>query len=144
MCYVFSIRILSSDSPVKYIYIVVLGGSGGIGRAVARSLALEGASVVVLDQKEERAQEVVATLSSEFGANHVAVRADVSSKDDVILALQKVRESCSAVPSIVVNNAGITRDALLLKATEEQFDEVIKVNLKVSSESIIALQNKLI
>lgn len=62
--------------------------------------------------------------------NHLFLNVDVGDKASVKSALEKVLEQFKAPPNIIVNNAGITRDNFLLKLSEEDFDEVIKVNLK--------------
>ena len=67
-----------------------------------------------------------------FLGNHFAMTADISNSASVNKIFAKLKEGINAVPTVVINSAGITRDNLLIRATEENFDEVIAVNLKVS------------
>ena len=108
---------------------VVTGASRGIGRAIAETLAAEGASVVVNYQSNAAAAEAVVAGIRERGGQALAVAADVS---DMAAAEGLVRAALEAYDhiDIVVNNAGTTRDTLLLSMKEEQWDVVIDTNLK--------------
>ncbi len=103
---------------------VVTGGAQGIGQATARLLAEHGARVVVADLDEGAAKAVVADLPH----GGAAVRCDVRSPEDTRAAVQ----ACQALGSVdvVVNNAGITRDATLRKLTLDDWDAVLDVHLK--------------
>lgn len=105
---------------------VVTGGSRGIGRAIAESLAEGGARVAVVARNGERAQAAAAELP---GEGHGAFACDVSDADQVVAAAKAVEETMGPI-DILVNNAGITRDSLLLRMSAEDFDEVIGTNLK--------------
>ena len=108
---------------------VVTGGSRGIGKAITLELASEGFRVVVnFRAGEEQAEEVVRQIRSQDG-EALAIRADVSSAKDVETLARQVRETFGPV-SVLVNNAGITRDNLLLRMKEEDWDQVINTNLK--------------
>ena len=108
---------------------VVTGASRGIGRAIAETLAAEGASVVVNYQSNAAAAEAVVAGIRARGGQALAVAADVS---DVAAAEGLIRAALEAYDhiDIVVNNAGTTRDTLLLSMKEEQWDVVIDTNLK--------------
>jgi len=109
---------------------VVTGAGQGIGLAIARALAGAGACVALLERDADRLAEAVAEVTSASGSSAVAGHAvDVRDVDAVERA---VAETCSSFGdvSIVVNNAGITRDAYLRKMTYEQFDEVVAVHLR--------------
>jgi 3-oxoacyl-[acyl-carrier protein] reductase len=108
---------------------VVTGASRGIGRAIAETLAAEGASVVVNYQSNAAAAEAVVAGIRERGGQALAVAADVS---DMAAAEGLIRAALEAYDhiDIVVNNAGTTRDTLLLSMKEEQWDVVIDTNLK--------------
>ncbi len=109
--------------------IAIITGSGqGIGKAAALLFASEGASVAVADINAPQA-EAVAQQIGEAGGNAMAVRVDVASAAEAEAAVRSVAARYGTV-DILVNNAGITRDATLAKMTEEQFDQVIAVNLK--------------
>ncbi|KAM9738435.1 (3R)-3-hydroxyacyl-CoA dehydrogenase [Menidia menidia] len=112
---------------------LVTGGGSGIGRAVCQRLAAEGASVVVADISEESAHETVAGLQNDLrGQAHTATAVDVSSKESVTQLLTTIQTRYFQPPSVCVHAAGITQDDFLLSMEEEQFDRVIKVNLKGS------------
>jgi 3-oxoacyl-[acyl-carrier protein] reductase len=105
---------------------VVTGGGRGIGLAIARALADAGAKVAVVDVDEEGAKAAAASLP---GDGHAGFRADVTVAKDVQAVMQAVEEGVGPV-TILVNNAGITRDNLLLRMSEEEWDQVLAVNLK--------------
>lgn len=108
---------------------LVTGGSRGIGRAISLALAADGHAVAVnyaarADAAEAVVAEIVAT-----GGHALAVQADVSDAAGVESMFEVVSASLGA-PTILVNNAGITRDNLLLRMSVEEFDEVIATNLR--------------
>jgi len=108
---------------------IVTGGSLGIGRAIALELAREGANVAVNYRRHDaEARQVVAEIEK-MGRKGLAVKADVSSYAD---AEKMVRQTLETLGSfdILVSNAGITWDGVIWKMTEEQWDQVINVNLK--------------
>lgn len=107
---------------------IVTGASRGIGRAIALSLAAEGANVVVnYASSSTAAEQVVAEIVS-GGGNALALQADVSKADQVDALLSTVIEKWNRV-DILVNNAGITRDTLLLRMKPEEWQAVIDLNL---------------
>jgi len=106
---------------------LVTGASRGIGRAIARALALEGATVFVGARDEGRLAEVVREVADE-GGKAVALALDVADRASVDAALQKILEAQGRVDHLV-NNAGITRDNLLLRMKKEEWDQVIATNL---------------
>src|SRR5436305_2189818 len=107
---------------------IVTGGAQGIGAAIARRLANEGARVAVVDLTADRAQGTVDQIVKD-GGEAFAVGADVSKTADVQAAVAAVVEEFGRI-DILVNNAGITRDNLLFKMTDEDWDAVIAVNLR--------------
>ena len=107
---------------------IVTGAAQGIGAAIARRLANEGARVAVVDLTADRAQGTVDQIVKD-GGEAFAVGADVSKTPDVQAAVATVVEEFGRI-DILVNNAGITRDNLLFKMTDEDWDSVIAVNLR--------------
>jgi 3-oxoacyl-[acyl-carrier protein] reductase len=106
---------------------VVTGGAQGLGFAIAQRFVSEGARVVLGDVNLEATREAAAKLGGDEVA--LAVRCDVTSGDDVDALIGASVDGFGAL-DIMVNNAGITRDATMRKMTEEQFDQVIAVHLK--------------
>jgi 3-oxoacyl-[acyl-carrier protein] reductase len=108
---------------------IVTGASRGIGRAIARQLAAEGASVVVNYHASEMAAREVVEAITGGGGTAVAICADVG---DFAAAQSLVQATLDAFGQIdiLVNNAGTTRDTLLLAMSEEQWDTVLDTNLK--------------
>ncbi len=107
---------------------LITGGARGIGRTTAQLFAREGAKVALCDVDEAAGQEVVRKVE-QAGGEALFVRADVSRMPDVEAVVEKVKERWGQI-DVLLNNAGILRDATLLKMTEEDFNAVIDVNLK--------------
>ncbi len=108
---------------------LVTGGSRGIGRAVALSLAARGDTVAVNYAARADAAEQVVEQIREAGGTASAFGADVSDGDQVTKLFAEV-EDVYGRPDILINNAGITADDLLLRLGEDQWDRVMDVNLK--------------
>jgi 3-oxoacyl-[acyl-carrier protein] reductase len=107
---------------------VITGASQGIGATIALSLAQDGAETVLVDIQEEKLNEVVAKIES-LGGNAAAYCADVSRFDQITEAVETILERHKKIDHLI-NNAGITRDNLLLRMKEEDWDAVMAVNLK--------------
>jgi len=108
---------------------LVTGGSRGIGRAICHRLAASGHAVAVNYTSNVGAAEEVVRAITENGGRAISVAADVSRVEDVDRVFAVVAEELGRV-SVLVNNAGITRDNLLLRMGPEDFDEVIAINLR--------------
>jgi 3-oxoacyl-[acyl-carrier protein] reductase len=106
---------------------VITGGAQGLGFAIAQRFVAEGARVVLGDVNLEATQAAAETLGGEGVAR--AVRCDVTSADDIDALIATAVDGFGAL-DIMINNAGITRDATMRKMTEEQFDQVIAVHVK--------------
>ncbi len=108
---------------------LVTGGGRGIGRAIAVRLAESGAKVAVSYRANDEAAEETARLVREAGAECKLFKSDVASSDDVAALIKGVSEAFGPV-EILVNNAGTTRDNIMMRMKDAQFDEVIATNLK--------------
>lgn len=107
---------------------LVTGAANGIGKATAKRLARDGIAIGVLDLLEDGAKAVVDEIEAE-GGRAIALAADVSDRQSVTAALAKLREAFGPV-TIVVNNAGITGFKPFLELTDDEWDRMLKVNLK--------------
>ena len=117
---------------------VVTGGSRGIGRAVALRLAKDGAKVIITYVRgKEAADEVIETIKSN-GGEAFAYQFDVSDYEATQTAFADILDKFGKV-DYLINNAGITRDALLMRMKEEDWDKVIAVNLKGAFNCIKAV-----
>ncbi|MFB4164226.1 3-oxoacyl-[acyl-carrier-protein] reductase [Alteribacillus sp. JSM 102045] len=107
---------------------IITGGARGIGAATAEKFLIEGANVVLVDLNQEAADQTAASFS-DYKGKVVGVEADVTKKESAQKSIEAAVEQFGSV-DVLVNNAGITADAQLLKMEEEQWDNVIDVNLK--------------
>ena len=108
---------------------VVSGASRGIGRAVALRLARDGAAVALLARDAAKAEEVAGEIRDSGDTRALALGCDVSSLARAAEAVETVLAELGRV-DVLVNNAGITRDNLILRMSEEEWDDVIATNLK--------------
>jgi len=104
---------------------LVTGGTRGIGRAIAEALHGAGAKVAVLSRDQARADEAATAL----GANAMGVAADMGDPASVTAAIQAVEAGLGSL-DILVNNAGVTKDGLLARMSEADWDVVLDANLK--------------
>lgn len=108
---------------------LVTGGSRGIGEAIVREFAAQGANVAfTFLSSEEKANAIAADLTA-MGVTAKAYRSDASDFTEAEKLIEAVTSDFGSL-DILVNNAGITKDTLMLRMSEEQWDEVIRINLK--------------
>ncbi len=105
--------------------VVVTGSGRGIGRAIAEAFGARGADVVICDLD----QQVVEQVAAEIGGGCVGYRANVTSAADIDELFRNVMNKFGRV-DVVVNNAGITRDGLMVRMDEKDWDMVLDINLK--------------
>ena len=105
---------------------LVTGGSRGIGLAIAQEFGLAGAKVAIVARNGEAAEAAAASLE---GAGHKGYSCDVSEGEGVKAVVSRIEEELGPV-DILVNNAGLTRDNIFIRMKEEEWDEVLAVNLK--------------
>ena len=107
---------------------LITGASGGIGAAIARGLHQQGATVVLHGTRAER----LAALADELGTDAHVVTANLSSREEAAGLAEQAAEAAGAPISILVNNAGITRDNLMMRMKDEEWDDVLDVNMTAS------------
>ena len=113
---------------------LVTGASGGIGSAIAKALAAQGAQVALSGTR----QEALDAVKAEIGGNAVTVPANLSDKDSVEALIPSALEALGGKIDILVNNAGVTRDNLAMRMKDEEWDQVISVNLEAAFRLIRA------
>lgn len=109
--------------------VLVTGGTAGIGKEIALQFALAGANVAIFGTNEERGQKVVQEIEEKSGSKAMFIAVDVSNTKSVQEAVDRVVETFGSV-DVLVNNAGIVRDGLLMRMSEADWDRVLEVNLK--------------
>lgn len=109
---------------------IVTGAARGIGAATARRLAADGFAVAVVDLKEDDARDTVAAIEA-AGGRALAVGADVGDSEQVQVAVERIAAELGP-PVVLVNNAGVTKDNLLFKMSDDDWDVVMHVHLRGS------------
>jgi 3-oxoacyl-[acyl-carrier protein] reductase len=107
---------------------IVTGGARGIGKAIAEGLAKSGVDLVIAGRNLDAANETAAALTA-FGVKAMGVKLDVSNSEEVEKTFEEIRKEFQRI-DILINNAGITKDGLLLRMSEAAWDSVIDINLK--------------
>jgi 3-oxoacyl-[acyl-carrier protein] reductase len=117
-----------SDKPLAGRVAVITGGSRGIGAASAALLAEDGAAVVVSGRDADRLDRAVKEMTAS-GNTVVGVVADAASREDAERLVDTARQRFGRL-DVLVNNAGITRDTLLVRMKDEDWDRVLEINLR--------------
>ena len=107
---------------------IITGASGGIGEVTAKKFAAEGAKVVLVDLNKDAVDKSVEEVKR-YGEDIIGLQADVTNREQVEELMNETLARFGRI-DVVINNAGITQDAQLVKMSEEQWDRVIAVNLK--------------
>jgi 3-oxoacyl-[acyl-carrier protein] reductase len=107
---------------------LITGGARGIGREIAMLFANEGANIAICDVNLEEAQKTAKEIEN-LGRQSLAFKADVTDSVQIQDMADKILDKFNKI-DILINNAGITKDNLLLRMSEEDWDKVIAVNLK--------------
>ena len=107
---------------------VVTGGARGLGAAIAERLAREGMSVALLDVNEVGAKETAAEISEATGSDVIGFRCDVTDREDLRAVFREAADAMGGIDTLI-GNAGITRDRMFHKLTDEDWDQVLAVNL---------------
>lgn len=108
---------------------VITGAAQGIGRAIATTLAQQGANVVVADIQLEKAETTAKEIMAETGQKVIAVHVDVVDSASVKAMIDRTIDEFERI-DILVNNAGTTRDSLIMRMKEADWDLVLNINLK--------------
>lgn len=122
--------------------VVITGASQGIGRSVAQLFAREGAKVAIVDINVSGGEETAALINNEGGAA-MFVRCDIARREDVDAAAQAIKSALGPI-EILINNAGITRPAMLHKMTDAEWKQVIDVHMHGSFYWLQAVVNDMI
>ena len=122
---------------------IVTGGSRGIGKAICEEFAKQGANVAfTFFSSEEKAKKIEDDLKSN-GVDALAVKCDAANYAQTEALVAQVVEKWGSI-DVIVNNAGITKDGLLMRMSEEQFDDVVATNLKSVFNTTKAAQRTLL
>jgi 3-oxoacyl-[acyl-carrier protein] reductase len=121
---------------------IVTGAARGLGAATALRLSADGLAVAVIDL-DESAAKGTADAITEAGGKAIAVGADVSDNDAVTAAVERIVSELGP-PTVLINNAGITRDNLLFKMSESDWDQVMGVHLRGSFLMTRAVQGHMV
>lgn len=112
--------------------VLITGGTAGIGKQIALSFAQHGAHVAIFGTNKERSEQTIEELKKakiQDDQLFLSFCVDVSKKEAIDAAIEDILKQWGSI-DVLINNAGITRDGLLMKMSEEHWDEVIDVNLK--------------
>jgi 3-oxoacyl-[acyl-carrier protein] reductase len=107
---------------------LVTGASGGLGSAIANALASQGAGLAVSGSNVEKLEAFRSTL----GGDHVAIPCNLSNGAAVDQLVPQAMEALGGKLDILINNAGVTRDNLLMRMKDEEFEDVIRINLEAA------------
>ncbi len=122
--------------------VVITGAARGIGAEIAREFSNKGATIVISDINQDNLNNTYAELSKS-NSNVLAIKTDISKLKEAQHLIEKTLESYDKV-DVLVNNAGITRDNLLMRMNEDEWDQVIDINLKGTFNCIKAVTRTMV
>ena len=105
---------------------LVTGASGGLGSSIAKSLAAQGAKLALSGSNQAKLE----AFANELGGDHVTLICNLSNSEEVDQLVPRAVEALGGKLDILVNNAGVTRDNLAMRMKDEEWDQVIKINLE--------------
>lgn len=124
---------------------LITGSARGIGRTTAEEFAKRGVNVVIVDINSGNSEKVAEEIKLQYGVETLGIKADISNSEDVKRVFDETLKKFSHFETLV-NNAGITRDNLLIRMKDEEWDAVLNVNLKgafLCSREAIKIMSKL-
>ena len=123
------VKRLNMNNLLKDQVVIVTGGNSGIGKAIALKFALDGAKVIIWGRNKERGDSVVQSIKEESNNEQVFFSSvDVSKKQEVKDSVAEIIKNFGSI-DVLVNNAGITKDNLLLRMSEDEWNSVLEINL---------------
>lgn len=122
--------------------VVVTGAARGIGAEIAREFSSKGATIIISDVNQDNLNNTYAELSKS-NSNVLGIKSDISKLNEAQQLIEKILESYGKV-DVLVNNAGVTRDNLLMRMSEDEWDQVIDINLKGTFNCIKAVTRAMV
>ena len=116
-------------SDVKNLNVIITGGSRGIGKGIALAFAKKGANLAFTYSSSSSSASTLEKQLNSFGIKSKSYKSDASSYNESIDLVNKISSDFDSI-DVLINNAGITKDNLLMRISEDDFDDVINVNLK--------------
>ena len=130
-------------SDVKNLNVIITGGSRGIGKGIALAFAKKGANIAFTYSSSSSSASNLEKQLNSFGIKARSYKSDASSYNESIDLVNKISTDFDSI-DVLINNAGITKDNLLMRISEEDFDDVINVNLKSVFNMTKAVQKKML
>ena len=130
-------------SDVKNLNVIITGGSRGIGKGIALAFAKKGANIAFTYSSSSSSASNLEKQLNSFGIKVRSYKSDASSYNESIDLVNKISTDFDSI-DVLINNAGITKDNLLMRISEEDFDNVINVNLKSVFNMTKAVQKKML
>ena len=130
-------------SDVKNLNVIITGGSRGIGKGIALAFAKKGANIAFTYSSSSSSASNLEKQLNSYGIKAKSYKSDASSYNESIDLVNKISTDFDSI-DVLINNAGITKDNLLMRISEEDFDDVINVNLKSVFNMTKAVQKKML